>query len=217
LPVLALCDKSRLTMNLDLYSKRFLAALVLSCLLHAALVLMPYLGTSAAVSWPVVRGAKHPGPARILTVRLLELEAAPAGAPAAESPARPAANDEPRPVVERAAGVGLLPIPAPAYYTTDQLTKRPLPMSDPKLDVPEIGPIFASGKVILKIWINELGIVKSVDIEKSDLPEAISATAAAAFGKLRFIPGEINGRPVGSSMRVEVTYGDGTRPPPGSN
>jgi TonB family protein len=80
--------------------------------------------------------------------------------------------------------------------------------------VPEIGPIFASGKVILKIWINERGIVDSVDVEKSDLAAAISATAAAAFGRLRFVPGEINGRPVGTMMRIEVTYDDGTRPPP---
>ena len=117
-------------------------------------------------------------------------------------------------MAERAAGIGLLPIPAPAYYTTDQLTKRPQPTSDPRLDVPEFGPVFASGKVILKIWINELGAVKTVDVEKSDVPEAIAATAAAAFGKLRFLPGEINGRPVGTLMRIEVTYDDGTRPPP---
>ena len=210
-------------MTLDLYSKRFLAALTVSCLLHAALVLMPYLGTSAAISWPVVRGAKKLGPARVLNVRLVELEAGPAattagnaaaGAGAAEQPAKRAPEEEARPAAERAAGVGLLPIPAPAYYTTDQLTKRPQPTSDPRLDVPEIGPIFATGKVVLKIWINEIGKVNSVEVEKSDLPDAMTRAAAAAFGQLRFLPGEILGRPVGSVMRIEVSYDEGARPPP---
>ena len=71
-----------------------------------------------------------------------------------------------------------------------------------------------SGKVILKVWITELGNVASVDVEKSDMPEAVSASAAAAFGKLRFVPGEINGRPVGSMMRIEVIYDDGAGPLP---
>ena len=199
-------------MTLDLYSKRFLAALTVSCLLHAALVLMPYLGTSAAVSWPVVRGAKKLDPARILNVRLVELAAAPA--PAAEQTAKSTPQEASRPAAERAQGIGVLPIPAPAYYTTDQLTKRPQPTSDPRLDVPEIGPVFASGKVILKIWINELGKVNSVEVEKSDLPEAITKTAVAAFGRLSFLPGEILGRPVGTVMRIEVTYDEGARPPP---
>ncbi|MSQ63588.1 MAG: TonB family protein, partial [Betaproteobacteria bacterium] len=94
-----------------------------------------------------------------------------------------------------------------------QLTQRPRPTTEPRLDVPEIGPMFASGKVILRVWINELGNVDSVDVEKSELAAAVAATAAAAFGKQRFVPGEINGRPVGSMMRIEVTYDDGTRPP----
>jgi TonB family protein len=210
-------------MNPDIYSKRLLGALMVSCLLHAALVFMPYLGTGTAISRLAVRGAQGPGPARVLNVRLVVLELgaadkaaedAAAAAGAAGSPAQRKVDEVPRPPLERAQGIGLLPIPAPTYYTTDQLTKRPQPTSEPRLEVPEIGPIFASGKVILKIWINELGKVDSVDVEKSDLAQAIAATAAAAFARLHFVPGELNGRPVGTMMRIEVTYDDGTRPPP---
>ena len=135
-------------------------------------------------------------------------------AQARESQARRAGEEEPRPAAERALGADLLPIPAPAYYTTDQLTKRPQPTSQPTLLAPELGPAIPSGKVILKLWINELGNVASVEVEKSELPEAISATAAAAFGKLRFVPGQINGRPVGTLMRIEVIYYDGAGPLP---
>jgi len=208
-------------MNPDIYSKRLLGALMASCLLHAALVFMPHLGTSTAISRLAARGAQGPGRAGVLNVRLVMLEigaadkaAEDAAAGAAGSPARRKVDEVSRPPLERARGIGLLPIPAPTYYTTDQLTKRPQPTSDPRLDVPEIGPIFASGKVILRVWINELGKVDSVDVEKSDLADAISATAAAAFARLRFVPGELDGRPVGTMMRIEVTYDDGTRPPP---
>jgi TonB family protein len=191
--------------------KRLCAALLVSCLLHAAFAFMPYLGASKTGFRPAQPGRTQPGPSRVLSVRVIT-ETEPA-APVADSAAAGAGAAEP-PLQDRTRGIDLLPIPAPTYYSADQLTKRPQPSSAPRLDVPEMGPIFASGKVILKLWINEFGNVISVDVEKSEMPEAVSASAAAAFAKLRFVPGEINGRPVGSMMRIEVTYDDGTGPPP---
>jgi hypothetical protein len=201
-------------MDPDAYlSDRLLAALTASCLLHAAAIAMPYLGASTTVARPVVL---NPGPARVLHVRLV-LESAPAkpaessagGASAADAPRRGPADEAQRAAVERTLGADLLPIPAPAYYSTDQLTRRPEPTSQPRLLTPELGPLIPSGKVVLKVWITELGNVASVEIENSDLPETVSATAAAAFGKLRFVPGQLNGRAVGSMMRIEVVYYDG--------
>jgi hypothetical protein len=124
------------------------------------------------------------------------------------------ASEEPRPGLNRTEGIGLLPIPAPTYYTTDQLTKRPRPTAEAELDTPETKPIFAAGTIIMKLWINELGDVIAVDVEKTDLPEIFSRTAVAAFRNLRFIPGEINGQPVGTMMRIEVVYNDGRMPAP---
>ena len=132
----------------------------------------------------------------------------------ADASARPMANQKPRPALRLALGIGLLALAAPAYYTSDQLTKRAQPESVPKLDAPELGPVFASGTVILKLWINELGHVVSVDVEKTDLPQAYSKTAVAAFRNLRFAPGEIDGRHVGVMMRIEVSYGGGSSPAP---
>jgi TonB family protein len=194
-------------------SDRLLAALMVSCLLHAAVIAMPYFGASTTFSRPAVL---KPGPARVLRVRLVQ-ESAPAtaaGTGEADSQGRRAAEEEPRPAAERALGADLLPIPAPAYYTTDQLTRRPEATSQPRLLAPDLGRSILSGKVILKLWITELGNVASVEVEKSELPEAVAATAAAAFGKLRFVPGQLHGRPVGTMMRIEVVYYDGTGPPP---
>jgi Gram-negative bacterial TonB protein C-terminal len=201
--------------------KRFCLTLAVSCLLHAALVYMPFLfGASATGATPAMRGGLKPGQARVLNVTLTTVrksvisftETLPAKPNPEKPPAEPGVAAEPRLAPERTGGIAPLPIPfaETVYYTTDQLTKRPELLSDsPKLDVPEIELVFTAGTVILKLWINELGVVNSVDIEESSVPAAIAETAAAAFGKLLFAPGELNGRPVGVLMRIEVTYDDG--------
>lgn len=109
-------------------------------------------------------------------------------------------------------GANVLPIPAPTFYTTDQLSKRPQPTAEAELDAPEIRPIIASGKMILKLWINELGEVIDVEVERTELPEAFSRTAVAAFRRLHFSAGERHGQRVGSVMRIEVSYDDGRVP-----
>ena len=203
-------------------SMRLFACLMVSCLLHAALVFMPYLGASSSASQPAVQGGQKLKPPRAFSATLvLEKKSAftVADVPANEgsmpdSSAERMANEEPRPALDHAVGIGLLPIPAPTYYTTDQLTKRPQPIAAAELDAPEIRPILASGTIILKLWINELGDVISVDVEKTDLPEMFSRAAVAAFRHLRFVPGELNGQRVGTMMRIEITYDDGRRPPP---
>jgi TonB family protein len=202
--------------------KRLYAALLVSCLLHAALVLMPSLGKSTTVSRADLRGMQKPDSARVLDVKLKqESQSAPtvagkraAEAGAAESPARPKANEESRPALNRSRGTDLLPVPAPTYYTTDQLTRPPRPTSRPDLDVPREIARLVTGKVVLKLWIDESGNVNSAEVERSNLPEAVSSIAAAAFGKLRFVPGEIDGRPVRTLLRIEVAYVDGKRPSP---
>ena len=206
-------------------SKRLAACLAVSCLLHAALVLMPYLGVSKALSRLALPGGQKPNPARSLNATLSResrssfAAAAPApqaaagggkGDPAAER----VSNEAPRPALTRTEGMGLLPLPAPAYYSSEQLTKRPLPTAEAALDTAETWAIPATGKIILKLWIDERGEVTAVDVEKSELPEIFSKTAAAAFKTLRFLPGELHGQRVRSMMRIEVIYDDSQRAPP---
>lgn len=176
--------------------RRLYVALVVSCLLHVGLVLMPYFGKSTAVTPSAALGVLKSGPARALEVRLEQARA------------------EPRPRTDLRRGSDSLPIPAPVYYSSDQLTKPPRPTSEPRLDVPRSIARSVSGTVVLRLWIDELGNVASVEVESSNLPETVSGTAAGAFGKLRFIPGEIDGRRVRTLMRIEVAYGQATRPPP---
>ena len=200
---------------------RLLAALALSCLLHGALVFLPFLGASSTETRFTLR-LKQSTPQVINATLALAGEHnffnanVPAGSEGVTDPTvadRSAVEDQPPPQ-HRAEGADLLPLPAPAYYTTDQLTKRPQPLAAAELDAPAIRPIVASGKIVLKLWINEFGVVTDVNVEKTELPEAFSRTAVAAFKDLRFVPGERNGQPVRTLMRIEVNYDDGRLPLP---
>jgi hypothetical protein len=186
-------------------SMRLSAALALSCLLHAAVIFAPDLGVSSGVFQTAVPRGQKPEPVRTLDATLALENSRAFTVPEVT------AEGEPRPALDPALGIGLLPIAAPAYYTTDQLTKPARPVSPPVLSAPESGPTFAAGTITLAIWISELGNVVSVDVEKTDLPQAYAKMAAEAFRALRYVPGEINGRPVAATMRIEVLYNDGKR------
>lgn len=197
---------------------RLLFALVLSCLLHAAVVFLPLLGMST-------RAGRLAAEARKVSPPVLEAQLVPAGEREqrgpdagimsaaelrAQQPAADTISSAPnQPVAPQpAAGIDLLPLAAPVYYTTDQLSKRPQPLAAAELDTPQLRAIVASGKIVLTLRINEFGAVVDVTVEKSELPEAFSRSAAAAFKAMRFTPGERNGQPVATIMRIEVDYDD---------
>ena len=176
--------------------RRLCAALAVSFLLHAALLFLPHPGA-------------RPGGAHALRARIdvaLKAPAAPRGTPDA-GPQQGSRSGPPRPRAPE-----LLPLPAPTYYTTDQLTRPPRPLSQPDLTPPQVARS-VSGTVVLKLWIGESGDVAAAEVEESNLPPKISRTAAEAFAKVRFAPGEIDGRRVASVMRIELTYGRGRRTP----
>jgi hypothetical protein len=72
--------------------------------------------------------------------------------------------------------------------------------------------VFASETVILMLWADELGEAVSVHVEKTELPQAYSRTAVAAFGKLHFIREEIDGGRAAVMMRIGASYGAGSAP-----
>jgi len=200
----------------DAARARLFAAFAFSCLLHGALVFLPYLGrgsyeaqTAAAArssAPPAMHATLAPGGERVYSAPERPLQSAAAAESAAAGRSAPVPAAAP---THRTDGLGLLPLPAPAFYTTDELSKRPQPLASAELDAPEIRPIVASGKLVLTLLINEAGIVVDVLVDETELPEVFSRTAVAAFKALRFQPGERNGRPVGTLMRIEVDYADG--------
>jgi len=199
---------------------RLLAALALSCLLHAAVLALPYLGERHPEYRFALKGEKR-GPYIVNATLVFQGAHGFSGIPVpAEGENVPNssvttldAGTQVRPDETGGSGAGLLPLPGQAYYTTDQLSKRPQPMTVAELEPVEIKAIIASGKIVLKLWITERGSVARVEVESSNLPAMFTRAAVEGFKRLRFEPGERDGRPVGTVIRLEVNYDDGRKPP----
>lgn len=126
-------------------------------------------------------------------------ETLPPGTPAREGNSRkPEANQGP------SASSGQL-----RYFPTDQLTVRPYPLTvldDPGVLEPELDG--RGDRVVLKVWISDSGEVTGTETEFTDMPARVHDAVVAAFRRMRFMPGEIDGRRVGSTMKIEMTYKD---------
>ena len=95
--------------------------------------------------------------------------------------------------------------PVRHYYPVDQLTVRPIPLSEmesPDFDMPMQDRL---ASVVIDVSISELGEVVSVRPVISGLPDNYTESLVTAFSRLRFKPGEIDGRRVGSLLRIELT------------
>jgi hypothetical protein len=95
------------------------------------------------------------------------------------------------------------------YFSSDLLTVRPYPLTI--LESPErLEPLpdDSAGRVVLKVWISDTGEVTATETEFTDMPATIQEAIVAAFQGMRFMPGKIDGKAVGSIMRIEMTYED---------
>ncbi|MEF8698211.1 MAG: TonB family protein [Candidatus Accumulibacter sp. UW26] len=94
------------------------------------------------------------------------------------------------------------------YFSPAELTVAPLLQEAPLIEAPE-NPDSANagvGKVLLRVLVAADGAVDRVELESSDLPAAFADAAVAAFARLRFRPGEIDGVAVSSERRFEVRF-----------
>lgn len=196
-------------------------ALGLSLFAHAVLVLLPYLGSGGQSAYEGgsrfryrIHATLAPETGAGTSEEAIRNEVAgqSAAVPAAAAPSAdsPVSNTNPG-----AAGPGgQLPFAAPLYYTTDQLSKRPQMLPDAPLDEENLRVLAASGKLVLKLWINDRGEVATTEVERSDMPAEFSQSVTAAFMRTRFSPGERGGLPVGSIIRVEINYAEERRSAP---
>jgi protein TonB len=99
-----------------------------------------------------------------------------------------------------------LALPDIAYHDLRELTLRPAPLVDIPLEPGALKTRKETGQLILRLWINEQGGVDRIAVERSELPPEYAAAASKAFLAARFQPGEIDGRPVKTLMRVAVDY-----------
>ena len=140
--------------------------------------------------WALPRAGQpssNPGVVEPLQVSLLP----PAAAPASRTES---------PLPRRA-----LPVP-PRYFAAHELDSRPQVLShvEPQFPALALGP---TGRVVLRLYINEAGSVDRVAVESADTTGAFEAAAREAFATARFLPGTKAGVPVKAVMRIEVLFG----------
>jgi TonB family protein len=99
-------------------------------------------------------------------------------------------------------------VPLPGYYPAGRLSRMPEAIGIFDVQPPSGGDSGIGGKVTLRIWIGAKGGIDSVRVLSSGLPPEYADAALAAFGKMRFTPGEINGVPVQSWVDVVIEYAD---------
>ena len=180
--------------------------LLVSLLLHLLLIALPWPGRAGGVG-------------RFATDSSSSLHASLSGAPAAPASLsrqrEPVAEPVPAPVpmldrVPRASAFSAADPAVPelrpvqAFYPSAVLTVRPVALSEPLLDDGDA----VSGEQVLTLWIDDQGAVVEVSTERSELPDDRQRAVADAFRVVRFAPGEINGKKVGTLMRIAVSYDD---------
>ncbi|CAN7476618.1 hypothetical protein [Rhizobacter sp. LjRoot28] len=100
------------------------------------------------------------------------------------------------------------------YLRRGQLTRGPAPrdavvLTYPMFEEDEQGRYTA----VLALFIDETGRVQRIRVEPPGLPAPLEGAARRAFLAARFTPGEVDGRPVRSLIRIEVQFDRGDTTP----
>ena len=187
-------------LSTDILTPRLVAALAASVALHTAMMagLDPLFGPAgggarAAPTAPLratLRNLDEPSPA-----------AAAIGAPT-PSAAAPAASAAPPSI-----------LPGPRYYRTKELDAPPGIMVRVEPEYPEAAARrMLSGKVRIRLLIDEAGVVEWVEVLSADPPGYFESSAQRAFGAARFSPGMKDGRAVKVQLLLEVVFDGGPSP-----
>lgn len=100
------------------------------------------------------------------------------------------------------------------YLPRDQLTRGPVPQQSIDLVYPDLAPV-GQFRTVLTLFIDDQGVVRRVRFDEADetgLPPVLEEAARQAFLRSSFTPGELDGRPIRSRLRIEVAYTAETAP-----
>jgi TonB family protein len=95
---------------------------------------------------------------------------------------------------------------AARYLAAHELDRRPQILSQVEPYFPALA-LVPTGRVVLRLYIDEHGGVDSVTAESADRTGAFEAAAREAFAAARFLPGMKDGMPVKALVRIEVLFG----------
>lgn len=96
--------------------------------------------------------------------------------------------------------------PLDEYLPRDLLTQAPSASQPILLDFPADLPDEQRLSIVLRLYVDEQGVVRRVACVGGDTQEQAQIIAEQAFLQARFNPGEVEGHPVKSIIHVEVTF-----------
>lgn len=96
------------------------------------------------------------------------------------------------------------------FFSRDALDVGPSPAVPVLIDFPSVRGISGTHTGILSLFIDETGKVVRVRVETQAFPPEMQEAARSAFMDAIFTPGLVDGLPVRSRIRVEVTFEAGT-------
>jgi len=95
----------------------------------------------------------------------------------------------------------------PEFYPARQLDVLPRPLGDVALRYPEeAADRDVSGRVVLLLLIDDLGMVVEASVISADPPGVFEDAALESFRDILFAPAQRHGRAVKSRLPVEVTF-----------
>lgn len=98
--------------------------------------------------------------------------------------------------------------PDAEYLPSRLLTRGPAPQQSIDLFYPELAPT-GHFRAVLTLFIDDQGVVQRVRVDAaqdSGLPAALEEATRQTFLRSAFVPGELDGRPVRSQLRIEVEF-----------
>lgn len=192
-------------------SARLVLFCICSVLLHLATILLLFNSEKFAADYSQSRPAPA-AHANALIVNLLHFEK-PLATPILQAPVAPLAfttpADSPRAEVMPTAVQPPMPPrelePDSGFAKAGTLTRRPLPVDDVDLDVRAIDEVAITTTIELTVLVDVDGTVAGVSTAVDDPTAKIFAERVAErFLKVRFRPGEIDGKSVRSEWRITV-------------
>ena len=109
--------------------------------------------------------------------------------------------------------LGLIEMPDLRYLPADEVDMVARPVSAVAPNFPlKLQDSNLSGMVIIRLKIDENGVVVSGEIEYAEPEGLFDQSALVPFIQARYSPAQKNGLPVRSEKRIEIIFGDYQRP-----
>lgn len=193
-------------------------ALNLPALLIAALAHVAFL--NGAVSPFGGEGGPAASTSSSLQVSLLSDVTSPLSSPVSSLASEAALLQKVQAVALSAPAAKMAPLNGgvPVYYPASALSQ--MPEVDGFFDVPVPPGLGLNGQIELRLWIDASGKLDRIAVQTSKIPLSYQQAAVAAFQRMRYRPGQIDGQPVAAFIDIVVEMNDslssssaGTLPP----